>query len=128
MKLLLDTCTFLWICADAKELSNTVRKLFTSTTNAVYLSSVSSWEILVKNKIGKLPLPENPIDFIQDGRLLHQIETLPLTESATFQLNELPDLHKDPFDRILICQTIEHNMTLLTPDPLINQYPINVMW
>jgi PIN domain nuclease of toxin-antitoxin system len=128
MKLLLDTCTFLWIYADAKELSSTARELFLSPKNLVYLSSVSSWEILIKNKLGKLPLPENPIDFIRNGRLFHRIETIPLTEAATWRLNEIPDFHKDPFDRILICQTIEHKMTLLTPDPLIHQYPIKVVW
>lgn len=57
MKILLDTCAFLWLAADAPELSETAKSLFQDTGNAVYLSSVSAWEIIVKNRLGKLPLP-----------------------------------------------------------------------
>jgi PIN domain nuclease of toxin-antitoxin system len=128
MKLLLDTCTFLWINSDNEALSKKVRKLFLSQDNIVYLSAVSSWEIMVKHKLGKLPLPNNPTEFVRKGRELHHIEALPLTEAATWHLTNLPDFHRDPFDRMLICQTLEHNMTLLTPDPLILKYPVEIIW
>ena len=128
MNLLLDTSTFLWLNADAKELSKTARELFASPNNIVYLSAVSSWEIMVKHQLGKLPLPDNPRNFVHNGRILHNIETLPLTEAATWRLKELSNLHRDPFDRILICQALEHDMTLLTSDPLIHQYSVKIAW
>jgi PIN domain nuclease of toxin-antitoxin system len=128
MNLLLDTCTFLWLNADAKELSRTARELFSSPNNIVYFSAVSSWEIMVKHQLGKLPLPDNPTEFVRKGRILHNIETLPLTETATWRLKELSNFHRDPFDRMLICQALEHDMTLLTPDPLIHQYPVKIAW
>ena len=124
----MDTCTFLWLNADAKELSRAARELFASPNNIVYLSAVSSWEIMVKHQLGKLPLPYNPQKFVHNGRILHNIETLPLTETATWRLKELANLHRDPFDRMLICQALEHNMTLLTPDPLIHQYSVQIAW
>jgi len=128
MILLLDTCTFLWLNADAPELSTTARKLFSSPDNTVYLSAVSSWEIMIKHQLGKLPLPDTPVEFVRNGRILHHIEALPLTEAATWRLNELPNLHRDPFDRILVCQALEHNMVVLTPDQLIRQYSIETAW
>jgi PIN domain nuclease of toxin-antitoxin system len=61
------------------------------------------------------------------GRRLRSIAALP-DEDAAFQLARLPRLHRDPFDRMLICQAISHGLTIVTPDPLIRQYPIRVMW
>jgi PIN domain nuclease of toxin-antitoxin system len=90
--------------------------------------SVSAWEIIVKNGIGKLPLPSLADEFIASQRIKHEIDSLPLTEKAVFHLNKLPNHHKDPFDRMLICQAIEHDLTILTSDSLIVQYPVNTVW
>ena len=128
MKLLLDTCTFLWINADAPELSEQVREAFTSPENNVYLSAVSSWEIMVKHALGKLPLPEAPGNFVRNGRLIHRIDALALTEQATWELAQLPNLHRDPFDRMLVYQAIAHGMIIMTPAPLIHQYPVETLW
>ena len=78
MKILLDTCAFLWITSDAKELSEQAKILFQNTDNSVYLSSVSVWEIVVKNKLGKLPLPDSPEQFINEQSEKHFIENIPL--------------------------------------------------
>ncbi len=94
----------------------------------MFLSSVSVWEIIVKNGIGKLPLPLPAEEFIASQRIKHKIETLPLTEKAVFHLAKLPQHHKDPFDRMLICQAIEHDLTILTSDGLIVQYPVKTVW
>lgn len=128
MKLLLDTCSFLWLVADSDELSPTARRAFSDPDNEVYLSAASSWEIGVKWSLGRLPLPEEPGSFISRQREQHLITPLPINEEATFHLPKLPSHHKDPFDRILICQAIEHTMTILTPDPLIHQYPVRTLW
>ena len=127
MKVLLDTCAFLWITTDDPQLSETARQIFKNPNNEIFLSSVSAWEI-IKNSIGKLPLPSLAEEFISSQRLKHEIDTLPLTEKAVFHLNKLPNHHKDPLDRTLICQAIEHDLTILTNDSLIVQYPVNTVW
>ena len=128
MNILLDTCTFLWIVTDAPELSARARELFQDPANGVYLSSVSAWEIAVKYVLGRLPLPEAPDRFVGPMRMSHGIEPLPLEEDAVLMLPRLPELHKDPFDRMLICQALAHQLVLLTPDALILQYPVRVVW
>ena len=128
MNILLDTCTFLWVVSGSPELSDTARRLYSDPGNEVYLSVASAWEIIVKNKLGKLPLPEPPHEFIKNWRIRHEIDTLPLNESAVLQLSRLPDYHKDPFDRILICQAIAGGMIILTPDPEITRYPVSAEW
>ena len=69
-----------------------------------------------------------PLDPARYLRQSHRIESLPLEESAALAVARLPDLHRDPFDRALISQAIMGGMTLLTPDPLITQYPVATMW
>ena len=128
MKILLDTCTFLWLVSDSDELSSNARLMFEDPANEVYLSVASAWEIIVKHNLGKLPLPEPPHNFIKNNRLRHRIETLILDEAAVLQLSRLPEYHKDPFDRILICQAISDGMTILTPDTHISSYPVRVEW
>jgi PIN domain nuclease of toxin-antitoxin system len=128
LKLLLDTCTFLWIITDSPELSPQAREIFIDPTNDVFLSAVSAWEISVKHALKRLPLPELPSRFIPAQREKHDIDPLPLEEEATLYLPALPEYHKDPFDRMLICQAIVHGMVILTPDDLITQYPVRSIW
>lgn len=128
MKLLLDTCTFLWLTNGSEELSPIAIDSFTDPKNEVYLSSVSAWEINVKYRLGKLSLPLSPDKFIFKERKRHMIARLDLSEQDTLHLLKLPSPHKDPFDRMLVCQAIEHSLTILTPDPLVTQYPIRSLW
>lgn len=125
---MLDTCTFLWIIVGANELSPSAKALFANPANEMLLSVVSIWELSIKHALGKLPLP-SPMDrFLVEQRERHGISVLPLHEGAVLHLHKLPRLHGDPFDRMLICQAIEHDCLLLTPDPLITQYPVRAQW
>lgn len=128
MKLLLDTCTFLWITGDDPQLSGNARQLFISPNNEVYLSAVSVWEMLVKYQLGRLPLPEPAYQFIPHQRIQHRIDSLSLDEKATLEIAHLPHHHKDPFDRMPICQAIVHGMPLVTPDADISRYPVRTTW
>jgi len=128
MRILLDTCTFLWIITDAPELSSHARDLFINPLNEVFLSSVSAWEISIKYALGRLPLPEPPERFIPSQRIKHEIENLPLEEEAALHILKLPEFHRDPFDRMLVCQSIVHGLIILTPDKLILQYPARTTW
>lgn len=128
MRILLDTVTFLWIAEGSDRLSRSALDLFRNSDNEVWLSSVSAWEVSVKHRLGRLPLPEPPDRFIPKMRSIHRIESLCLEESATLQLSKLPELHRDPFDRMLVCQAINRGMTILTPDEMIRQYPVSSTW
>lgn len=130
MKLILDTCTFLWLTSAEHRLSETAATLIRNPDHQVLLSAVCAWEIGVKHALGQLPLPQglNPTAFIPEARTRHRIDTLPLSEADTLELGRLPALHQDPFDRMLICQAIAGQAVLLTPDPLIAQYPVSVRW
>jgi PIN domain nuclease of toxin-antitoxin system len=106
MRILLDTHIFLWFISGDTQLSTDVRDATRDTNNEVYLSSVSVWETIVKYQLGKLPLPEHPGIYLPKQRDLHQIISLALDESSVVQLAKLPPLHRDPFDRMLICQAL----------------------
>lgn len=128
MRLLLDTCAFLWIVAGSGKMSERARMACADPDNELFLSSVSAWEIALKNSAGKLPLPEPPDRYVPAERIRHGIEPLSLGEDATLQLPKLPGLHRDPFDRMLICQAIAHGLDIVTPDPAIAQYPVRTLW
>ena len=128
MKVLLDTCTFLWMNLDSPELSAKARSLLESAESELYLSAISAWEIALKESIGRLRLPEPATRYIPSRRELYGIEALPLDEEAVLQLPKLPGIHNDPFDRMLVCQAIVHGLTLLTPDEEITRYPVRVVW
>jgi len=128
LRILLDTCTFLWIAAGSRDLSSIARDLFSDPANDVYLSPVSAWEIVVKHSLRRLPLPEPPHLFVPRQRDLHEIAPLPLDEDAVLLLGRLPEYHRDPFDRMLVCQAVAHGLTVLTPDPGIVRYPVQTAW
>ena len=118
----------MWIAAEPERLSDGAREAYQDPGNDVYLSSVSAWEIALKNALGKLPLPHPPDVYIPDIRRRHAIEPLLLDEDASLHLAKLPDLHKDPFDRMLVCQAMVEGMTILTPDLDIRRYPVRTLW
>lgn len=128
MNVLVDTCTFLWMADDAPELSDQARLTVIDPDNEVYLSAVSAWEIAIKHALGKLPLPEQPGQFVPAQRALLGLATLPVEEEAVLAVARLPTLHRDPFDRLLICQALTHGLVLVSPDPLMQQYPVRTLW
>ena len=130
MRLLLDTCTFLWMIWDEAPLNPAVREILSDARHEAFLSAASVWEATNKHRLGKLRLNTNEPAWqhFTRQRELHGLLPLPLTESDVRHIDNLPDIHRDPFDRLLICQTIEHGLTLMTPDPQIRRYPIKTLW
>ena len=128
MRLLLDTCTFLWYASAHPALSVRIRDTLGAAENTVFLSVVSNWEIAVKHRLGRLPLPQAPGEYVPRVRERHGFEALPLGEAAVTHLDRLPPLHRDPFDRMLVCLSIEHDLTLVTPDPVLAAYPVKRLW
>jgi PIN domain nuclease of toxin-antitoxin system len=127
MKLLLDTHIFLWYISGNMQLSLTWQNLVRDPANQVSLSAVSVWEATVKYRLGKLPLPAPPEIYLPLQRERHMIASLPLEEAAIRQLALLPALHRDPFDRMLICQALEYDMTIVTVDAAIRAYPVKFL-
>ena len=126
MKLLLDTHIFLWFISGDNRLSNDIKQGIRNTDNEVYLSVVSLWEVIIKHQLGKLPLPEPPERYLPIQRERHQIASLPLDEASVSQVAGLPLLHRDPFDRMLIGQALEHNLTIVTVDDVIQAYSVSL--
>ena len=128
MKLLLDTCTFLWTLSGEPPLPPRVAAMVRDPDNLVFLSTASAWEIAIKYAAGKLKLPEHPERFVPAMRVERGIESLPIDEESALHASRLPSLHRDPFDRLLVSQAIVHGMTILTPDPIIARSPARTMW
>ena len=128
MKLLLDTCTFLWVLAGTVDVSDRVVEAFRAPENEVYLSAASAWEMAIKHASGRLMLPRPPERLIPAERAARAILPLAIDEESALHVSRLPHLHRDPFDRILVAQAIVHGLTILTPDPLVTQYPDRTMW
>jgi PIN domain nuclease of toxin-antitoxin system len=124
VRLLLDTHVFLWYLAADPALAGTTRDLIRDPGNQVFLSAVSLWEALVKYRLGKLPLPEQPEIYLPRQRIRHRIDSLDLDEGSVQRLASLPKHHRDPFDRMLICQAIEHRLVLVTVDDQLRIYPV----
>jgi PIN domain nuclease of toxin-antitoxin system len=125
---LLDTCTFLWIVSDSPRLSKTAASAFIDRNNERYLSSASAWEIGIKHAAGRLSLPQRPDMFIPSAREASGIVSLDMDEESALHAARLPGLHSDPFDRMLVAQSIVHGMTILTPDPEIEHYGVRILW
>lgn len=131
MRYLLDTCTFIWLVSDPRGLSKAALAAIEHGDSVCFLSVISTWEIITKNRLGKLDVDTQgqTLDaFLRDSRVSHELETLGMDEPSVGRLVNLPEIHRDPFDRMLICQAIEHQLVLVTPDPHIQRYPIKTLW
>jgi len=116
------------LLAESRRLSDLARSLISDEGNEVSLSTVSEWEIALKSRLGRLSLPE-PVDrYLPRRREQLDLDILELDEDAALCEARLPVLHKDPFDRMLVCQAVVHGYTILTPDPMIAQYAVRVVW
>jgi len=127
MKAILDTHTFLWAIAQEGKLSRRAQQIYTGS-NDLWLSVVSVWEILIKVQAGKLPLPEPSGPYLVKKLLKDKIEVLPISLDHVLGTESLPLHHRDPFDRLLIAQSIEEGWPIVTADPVFARYPVEVIW
>lgn len=128
MKLLVDTHVFLSFISGESNLSSRAVAALTEPTNELYLSVASVWEIVTKYQIGKLSLPLPIQDFVGEQIRANRISVLPIRSAHVFQLLRLPLLHRDPFDRILLAQSLEENAPIVSRDKLLLKYPVEVVW
>jgi PIN domain nuclease of toxin-antitoxin system len=127
MKALLDTHTFLWAIAEDEKLSGRARQIYTGP-NDLWLSVVSVWEILIKVQAGKLLLPEPTGPYLTKKLAKDRIEILPITLDHVLQTESLPPHHRDPFDRLLIAQSMQEDWPIITADPWFAHYSVKVIW
>ncbi len=128
MKVLLDTHAFLWWIEDNPQLSSPAREIIRDGANQVYLSAASGWEMVIKARLNKLKLPAEPARFIAEQLTHNAFHSLPIRLSHALHVFHLPLLHRDPFDRILAAQSLLEKMPLVTADPQLAAYGIEVVW
>jgi PIN domain nuclease of toxin-antitoxin system len=128
MKLLFDTHTFIWWDSQPNKLSQTALALLQDRSNILLLSVVSIWEMQIKLQVGKLILNRALLEIIESQQKINQIEVLPVNLDHVLGLDSLPLIHKDPFDRLLVAQANVENAALVSGDPIVAQYPVNVTW
>ncbi len=127
MRLLLDTHVFLWYITADPKLPATFRMASQDPANEVYLSVASVWEAVIKHHLGKLPLPAPPAVYLPQHREAHGIISLPIEEGAMSHLADLPPLHRDPFDRLLVAQALQHGLTIATVDSEVAAYTVPLL-
>ena len=128
MKALLDTHVFLWWITNPELLSQPAREIIGDGGNDLFFSAGSAWEIAIKARLGKLRLMDDLERFIAEQLTLNAFQSLPVHVSHALHVHSLPDYHHDPFDRILIAQAQLENLPILSADPLMGQYDVEVLW
>ena len=128
MRALLDTHAFLWWLTDSGRLSKEARRTIADEANEVLVSAASAWEITTKHRLGKLP-DAAPIATDIAGAITNQgFGTLPITLEDAERSGVLPGPHCDPFDRILIAQSLARNLVLVSNESLFDRYGIHRLW
>ena len=122
---ILDTHTILWYFDRSKNLPGKVFQVILNPENQIFVSICSYWEMTIKSGLGKLVLPDTIENMISNAEK-SLIETLPISPKDLTTLDGLPMHHRDPFDRLLISQAINHQFPVLTKDPLFGRYPIAI--
>ena len=123
MSYLLDTHVLLWWLEDNKILSKKTKAIIANPDNTVFVSAVSTWEITIKKSLGKLESPDN----FEKALEICGFDQLPISISHTTYIDKLEKIHDDPFDKLLIAQTICENLTLITKDKKILNYKISLL-
>lgn len=123
MEYLLDTHALLWWFSNTYLLSEESRNIIHDTRNLIFVSSVSTWEIVIKRSLGKLKVPNRVFELIQEEHFYE----LPISIAHTRALAKLPPYHHDPFDRLLIAQAIAESFTLITRDKVMEKYPLPIV-
>ena len=123
MNLLLDTHALLWWLDDPGQLSEKARAAVAEGGNAVFVSAAAAWEIAIKKSLGRLDAPDDLQEVIVEERF----QPLPIGIPHALAVVTLPPIHQDPFDRIQIAQAKLENLTLVTRDPFIHQYDLNLL-
>ena len=126
MRLLLDTHAFLWAAGSPEELAGPARVAIADAANEVFVSAAAAWEIMIKSALGKLVVPGEAATWFPARVRSLGFQSLAILPEHALAVAALPDVHRDPFDRIHIAQALLEGMQLVTRDPMISKYPVNI--
>ena len=128
MRYLLDTHAFLWFVLDDKRISTKATSIIRESKNEIYFSAASAWEIAIKAKLDRLKIKGDLESFIIEQLSTNSFVPLSITISHSLYLERLPQIHKDPFDRIIIAQSKLEDLPLISSDQKIKRYKIKLIW
>ncbi|KAF0192185.1 MAG: PilT domain-containing protein [bacterium] len=128
MKILIDTCSFLWFIEDNPKLSSVAKSLIEDEDNEIFLSIISVWEIAIKTSIGKLSITDTLSEFIKTQLKVNDIKLLNISLEDTYLVSSLPFHHKDPFDRLIISQAITGKLPIISYDSIFDSYSVSRLW
>ena len=128
MNLLLDASSLLWFLNGSAELPDSAAALIEKDDSRPMVSAVTAWEIAVKVGLGKLRLPYSVGEEFEETLLQNGFELLPLSNAGLERTSRLPDHHRDPFDRLLAAEALEHSATIVSPNPVFDTYGVRRCW
>ncbi len=128
MRLLLDTHAFLWWLTDDERLSRRARRVIGDGANEVFVSAASAWEIAIKTRLGRVRLPEDVERYIPDQLEQNAFQVLPVRLGHALRVAALPDVHRDPFDRLLVAQALVESLAIVSGDRNVASYAARVVW
>ncbi len=128
MRGLLDTHVFLWWNMDDPQLSDRAREFMRDAANDLYVSAATAWEIAIKTGRGRLTLPLPPDRYVPERMAAHRMRPLPVLVSHALRVFDLPEIHQDPFDRLLVAQSQVEDLPILTANGQIAAYDVEVIW
>lgn len=128
MNILLDTHVWLWMLSAPDRIRPGARTYLEDADNVLHLSAASSWEVAIKYRLGKLSLPEPPLTFVPARLLRDGVAALAVEHHHALSVADLPDHHRDPFDRLLIAQARIEGMTLFTADRQLGAYDVDAVF
>jgi PIN domain nuclease of toxin-antitoxin system len=123
MQYLLDTHVVLWWLTEPKKMSKRAQGIIADKENSISVSSVSFWELAIKSPLGRVTIPHNLLSILSQNNF----DILPMVAEEALSTVDLPDLHKDPFDRMLIAQAKYNGLIFITRDESIQNYPISII-
>jgi PIN domain nuclease of toxin-antitoxin system len=128
LKLLVHTHAMLWFANDSKELSAKARKAFANNENEVFFSMASIWELSIKISLKKLSMPISLEEFIKIAVVANNVKILDIKAQHLFKLSTLPYFHRDPFDRLLVAQSMQEDLKVISKDIHLRKYNISCIW
>lgn len=128
MNILLDTCTLIWLTQEPERLSENSTTIIDNLDNELLVSHVSVWEMLLKMQAGKFSFRVPLRKWLADQQGIWHFRYLNISLEHLLRMEEIEQHHRDPFDRLLVTQAIVGNIGIVTPDPWIAKYPVQVLW
>ena len=128
MKYLLDSHVLFWIITGDLQLSRKAKNIYLDEKNKIFISIASLWEIAIKISLNKLSISMRLPEFVQEHVIANEISIMPIELTHIYNLENLPFYHRDPFDRLIIAQSMAEKINILSNDTVFDRYPVKRIW